>query len=83
LEQTVDPHLGRGEGVAPGDDASAIGGAVGLDQGCTDVLRTGQDGLEDEPERETARCIELVDNGLGVLGNSAERLLSIEVLTAG
>ena len=83
LEQSVDPHFGWGEGVAPGDDTGAVGGSVRLKQGGANLFRTSQDGLEDEFERQGSRGVELVNDALGVSSDLLERSLSVEVLRAG
>ena len=64
LEQAVDPHLRRGEGVAPGDDTGTVGVTVGFEQGGSDFLGTRQNRLEDELKREASGGVELVNDGL-------------------
>ena len=38
VAQPVDPHLGRGEGMAPGDDAGALAAVVGLPDNVADLF---------------------------------------------
>jgi hypothetical protein len=62
-----DPHLGRGEGVHPGDQPYAIRvGAGGLDD-LVDRRRVGHHRLPPDGQREPAGVVELVDDGAGLL----------------
>ena len=83
LEEACDPHLGGGEGMAPGDDAGAVGIAVGLEHHGANLLGTGQDRLEDQLERKPTRGVELINDTLGVGGDLAQGTLAIQVLRAG
>ena len=52
LLQAVDPHLGRREGVAPGDEANAVGSGIRLLAKVGDLLGSLGDRLEDHPDWE-------------------------------
>jgi len=58
--QTVDLHLGRREGVAPGDQANAVGSGIGLLANVGDLLGSFYDRLEYHPDWKGAAGLESV-----------------------
>ena len=46
--QARDPHLGRAKGVHPGDQTDAVLSSIGLHTQIEDLLRCGQDRLEND-----------------------------------
>ena len=80
--QAADPHLGRGEGVAPGDHADDVRVGRGLDHELLDAVGGLQRGLEDDLDRNGAGAVQVIDDLGGLLGDLAQRLLAVQVLRA-
>ena len=81
--QAADPHLGGRERVHPQDQSGAGGRGVGLEHERADFLGPGEDGLENQRQRQDAGVPEFLDNLSRVGGDLLERLLAVEVLAAG
>ena len=80
--QPGDPHLGRGEGVHPGDQPDAVGGGVGLHANLVDRLRRRHDRLEDDLDRDLPGAGQGLGDLPGVLIDLLEGLGPVEVLTS-
>ena len=83
LLQPVDPHLRRRKGVAPGDEADALGRVVGLLAQGGDGVRRGQDGFEHHLDRDGRRGIERPRDFLRVGGHLFQGFRAVEMLAAG
>ena len=80
--QAADPHLGRGEGVAPGDHADDVRVGRGLDHELLDAVGGLQRGLEDDLDRDGTGGVQVVDDLGGLLGDLTQCLLAVQVLRA-
>ena len=78
--EAADPHLGRGEGVAPGDHADDVRVGGGFGHEGLDAVGGLQGRLEHDLGRNLAGRVEEVDHLAGLLGHLAQRLLAVEVL---
>jgi hypothetical protein len=78
--EAADPHLGRGEGVAPGDDADDVRVGGSLDHEGLDAVGGLQGGLEDDLGRNLAGVVEVVDHFSGVNGDLAQGFFAVQVL---
>jgi hypothetical protein len=81
--QPGDPHLRRGEGVHPGDDADAGRVGVGLEHRAADRAGVGEHRLPDHPDRAPAGLVERGGDPLGLLGDLLQGLLAVQPLAAG
>ena len=81
--QPADPHLGRGEGVHPGDHAQTVGVGVRFQHDPMDGFAVGQHGLPLHGQRELPRFIELINNLLRLTLDLLERLRTIKALASG
>ena len=78
--EPADPHLGGAEGVHPRDDPDDLVTGVHLECQATDAVGILQYGLPDDAD---GQLREPCSNSLGLLGDLAESLFAVEVLTAG
>ncbi len=78
--ETADPHLSRGEGVAPGDDADDVRVGGGFGHEGLDAVGGLQGRLQDDLGRDLAGRVEEVDHFAGLLGHLAQRFLAVQVL---
>ena len=78
--EATDPHLGRGEGVAPSDhtDDVRVGGGFGHEG--LDAVGRLQGGLEHDLGRDLAGVVQEVDYFAGLLSHLAQRFLAVQVL---
>ena len=78
--EATDPHLGRREGVAPGDhtDDVRIGGR--LNHEFLDAVGGLQGRLEHDLRRNLAGVVQEVDHFAGLLSHLAQRFLAVQVL---
>ena len=81
--QSGDPHLGRREGVHPGDHADAMGRSVGIAADVKDRFRRRDDRLEDDAQGQPRGGAEPLDQTAAVFGHLAKSRLAVKVLTAG
>ena len=80
--EAVDPHLGRRERMAPGDEADAVFGVVGLLAKRSDVIRRGHHRFEDDLDRNGGRGIERLGDFLRMFRDGLEGFGAVEMLTA-
>ena len=78
--EAANPHLGRGEGVAPGDDADDVRVGGSLDHELLDTVGGLQGGLEDDLGRNLAGVVQVVDHFSGVNGDLAQGFFAVQVL---
>ena len=78
--EAADPHLGRGEGVAPGDHADDVRVGGSLDHELLDTVGGLQGGLEDDLGRNLAGVVQVVDHFSGVNGDLAQGFFAVQVL---
>ncbi len=78
-----DPHLGRGEGVHPGDDADAGVVGVGGQHGGPDGVAVLEDRLPHDRHGDGVGVVEPGGDLPGLVGDPGESLLAVEVLGAG
>jgi hypothetical protein len=81
--QPGDPHLGRREGVHPGDHAQAVRVGVGLEHHPADGGRLGEHRLADDLGRQPAGRGQRALDLRGLLGDLVQGLAPVEVLAAG
>ncbi len=81
--QAGDPHLGRREGVHPGDQADALLGGVGLQHQLVDRPGVVSTDLNTTLTEIAAASSSAFGNHPRVLGDMLERLGAIQVLAAG
>jgi hypothetical protein len=81
--QPGDPHLGRRERVHPRDHAQAGVVGVGLQAHPADRAGVGEHRLPHHLPPDLARAVELLGDLLGLPGDLAEHILTVEVLAAG
>ena len=81
--EPADPHLGRREGVHPGDQPDAGIAGVGLLAEALDLVRTGQDGLDHHLDRDVARGIKAGRDPQRMLGDGLERVGAVQMLRSG
>ncbi len=82
--QPGDPHLGRGEGVHPGDHADAVRIGVGLQHDPADRAGVGEHRLPDDrrpADRRTRRACSAIC--LRTARRPGQRLLAVQALAAG
>ena len=82
VAEAGDPHLGRRERVHPGDDADAVGRAVGLAQDRGDAVRRRDDRLGDDRDRDLGRLVEARGDRPSVLADALQDRLAVQVLAA-
>ena len=82
IDQTVDPHLRRGEGVAPGNDAGTLLVVVGLGHDVANLAVAHRGHLIDQLAGQDAGGVERFGHLGGALGNGVKDSLSIQVLAA-
>jgi len=80
--QAADPHLGRRKRMHPGDQPDAVRGLVRFQADVGNRLRRGQDGLEDDLDRDLGRFRQRLGDDLGMLGNLFQRRLAVQMLAA-
>ena len=78
--EAADPHLGRREGVAPGDHADDVRAGGGFGHERLDTVGGLQGRLEHDLGRDFTGRIEEVDHLAGLLGHLAQCFLAVEVL---
>ena len=78
--EAANPHLGRGEGVAPGDDADDVRVGGSLDHELLDTVGGLQGGLEDDLGRNLAGVVQVVNHFSGVNGDLTQGFLAVQVL---
>jgi len=81
--QAGNPHLGRREGVHPGDQTNAVWRGVGFDAQVIDFLRAGQDGFENHLAGNRGGITEGGGDFFGIFGNLLEGFGTIKVLASG
>ena len=82
VSKAVDPHLGRGEGVAPGDDASAVLGVIRLAHDVGDLLVGLGGHLVHQLAGEVAGGVHLVHHFLRAGGDGLQHLGAVQELGA-
>ena len=78
--EATDPHLGRGEGVAPGDHADDVRVGGGFDHEGLDAVGGLQGRLKHHLDRDLAGCVERVDDFAGLLGHLTQRFFAVQIL---
>ena len=78
--EAADPHLGRGEGVAPGDHADDVRVGGGFDHEGLDAVGGLQGRLKHHLDRNLAGCVERVDDFAGLLGHLTQRFFAVQIL---
>ena len=80
--EAVDPHLARGEGVAPGDDAGALLVVVRLADDVGDLLVGLRGDLVDQLAGQVAGGVQRVGHLRGALSDGLKDLRAVEELAA-
>ena len=78
-----DPHLGRAEGVHPGDDADHGVTVVRRQHDPPDLVRLGEHRLPHDPDGNGRGRLERARDLRGLPGNLLKRLRTVEVLASG
>ena len=78
--EATDPHLGRGEGVAPSDHTDDVRVGRGFGHEGLDAVGGLQGGLEHDLGRDLAGVVQEVDYFAGLLSHLAQRFLAVQVL---
>ena len=81
--QALDPHLGRREGMHPGDDADALGGVVGGIHHVLDLTAAVGRALVNDLDGDVAGGVEALHHLLGMSVHGDHRIPSVEELRTG
>ena len=81
--QALDPHLGRREGMHPGDDADAFGVVVGSVHHVFDLTAAVGRALINDPDGDIAGGVQPLDHFLGMSVHGDHGVPSVEELRTG
>ena len=80
--QAANPHLGRREGVHPGDDPDTRFGRVGLGQHPGDLVRGRHHALGHDPDRDVGGFVKAHGDLPGIVLDRAQDVRTVQVLAA-